>query len=299
MRYLLLFISLITFGFKSIAQELNCQVQVLSQQVAGTDRRVYEVLQTSIFEFMNNRKWTTDVFKNEERIDCSILINITSRPSTEEFVGTIQVQARRPVYKSSYNTALLNFIDEDFQIRYLENQPLDFAENTHLSNLTSILAFYANLIIGMDYDSFSLKGGTTYLQKAFAIVNNAQGTAERGWKAFDGDKNRYWLINNMMDAPFIGIREVMYSYHLKGLDEMVNNKESARAVILESFETLKKVHQVRPLSFSMQVFFNAKSDEIINIFKMAFPDEKAKVMQALELIDPTNSNKYQTIMNDF
>ena len=299
MRHLLLIISVFYFGINSFAQELNCQVTVLSSQVSGTDKRVFDVLRTAIFEFMNTKKWTNDVFKNEERIDCSILINITSRPSTDDFVGTLQVQARRPVFKSSYNSTLLNFVDDDFQIKYLENQPLDFAENSHLSNLTSILAFYANVIIGMDYDTFSTKGGTPYLQKAFAIVNNAQGASEKGWKAFESDKNRYWLINNMMDAPFIGIREAMYSYHLKGLDEMVANKDVGRAAILETLESLKKVHLVRPLSFSMRIFFNAKSDEIINIFKAAFPDEKAKVMQILELVDPTNSNKYQAIMNDF
>jgi len=280
------------------AQELNCVVQVNSDQVQGTDKRVFDVLQTAIFEFMNNKKWTNDVFKNTERIDCNLLINITSRPSTDDFVATLQVTARRPVYKASYNSPLLNFKDEDFNFKYLENQPLDFAENNHLSNLTSMLAYYAYIIIGMDYDTFSPKGGTPYLQKALAIVNNAQGASDRGWKAFDSDNNRYWLIFNMLDAPFAGIRDVMYTYHLKGMDNMVSNKEGARAAILESMETLQKVHQVRPLSFNMRIFFNAKADEIIQIFKMAYPDEKAKVMQILELIDPTNSNKYQAIMTD-
>ena len=298
MRQLLIIISFFCLSITSFSQELNCKVTIVSDQVQGTDKRIFDVLKTSIFEFMNNRKWTNDVFKNEERIDCTLFINILSR-SSDDITGTIQVQASRPVFKSSYITNLLNFKDEDFQIKYVENQPLDFAENAHLSNLTSILAYYANLIIGIDYDSFSLKGGTPYLQKAFAIVNNAQGTSEKGWKAFDGDQNRYWLINNMLDAPYIGIREAMYTYHLKGLDEMVANKEAGRTAIIESFETLKKVHQVRPLSFNMKVFFNAKYEEIINIFKIAFPDEKAKVMQILELIDPTNSNKYQTIMNDY
>ncbi len=298
MRQLLIIISFFYLSITSFSQELNCKVTIVSDQVQGTDKRIFDVLKTSIFEFMNNRKWTNDVFKNEERIDCTLFINILSR-SSDDITGTIQVQASRPVFKSSYITNLLNFKDEDFQIKYVENQPLDFAENAHLSNLTSILAYYANLIIGIDYDSFSLKGGTPYLQKAFAIVNNAQGTSEKGWKAFDGDQNRYWLINNMLDAPYIGIREAMYTYHLKGLDEMVANKEAGRTAIIESFETLKKVHQVRPLSFNMKVFFNAKYEEIINIFKIAFPDEKAKVMQILELIDPTNSNKYQTIMNDY
>lgn len=295
MRKIIVFILLIT-SFKSVlSQELNCQVQVLSGQIAGTDKRVFESMQTAIYEFMNTRKWTNETFKIEERIDCSILINITEKISADEFRATLQIQARRPVYKTSYNSALLNYNDNDVVIKYLENQPLEFVETTYSSNLTSILAFYAYLVIGMDYDSFSLNGGTPYLQKALAVVNNAQGSGNQGWKAFDSNKNRYWLINNMLDATFVSMRECMYSYHRLGLDVMAENKESGRAVIYESLENLKKVHQVKPLSFSMQVFFIAKADEIVNIFSGAFPDEKSKVVTLLNEIDPTNSNKYTKI----
>jgi hypothetical protein len=290
--FLLFFVSVIS----GVAQELNCKVQVLSQQVQGTDKRVFTTLQTAIFEFMNNKKWTNDQFKLDERIDCSILINVTERPSTDQFVATIQVQSRRPVFKSSYNSVLLNYNDNDFQFSYLENQPLEFNENQFTTNLTSVLGFYAYMIIGMDYDTFSPSGGTTYLQKAQNIVNNAQNASEPGWRAFESNKNRYWLITNMLDAPFVNIRECMYNYHRKGLDEMVTNKEGGRANLLEALESLRKVHQARPLSFAMQVFFNAKSDEIINIFSGAFADEKSKVMTLLNDIDPTNSNKYQKIM---
>jgi len=296
LRKLILIILLFSLANSVSAQELNCQVQVLSQQISGTDKRVFDALQTAIFEFLNNKKWTTETFKTEERIDCSILINITERVSTDEFKATLQVQARRPVYKSSYNSPLLNYIDNDIQFKYIENQALDFTENTYTSELTSILAFYSNLIIGMDYDTFSMNGGTTYLQKALSVVNSAQNASGKGWKAFDGDKNRYWIINNMLDASFVPMRECMYTYHRKGLDEMVNNKESGRATILESIENLKKVHEAKPLSFSLQVFFNAKSDEIINIFSGAFADEKPKALNVLTEIDPTNSNKYQKIM---
>ncbi len=281
---------------KSFSQELNCQIQVLSQQIQGTDKRVFETLQTAIFEFMNNKKWTGDAFKNSERLDCSILINVTERISTEEFKGTLQVQLRRPVFKTSYNSVLLNFNDNDIQFKYLENQPLDFTENAHLSNLTSILAYYAYLMIGLDYDSFSLNGGTPYLQKSLAIVNNAQSSSDLGWKAFDGTKNRYWIINNMLDASFVSLRECMYKYHRLGMDIMADNKETARTVIYESLEDLKKIHQIKPLSFSLQVFFTAKADEVINIYSGAFADEKAKVVNLLNEIDPTNSNKYQKIM---
>jgi hypothetical protein len=263
--------------------------------VQGTDKRVFEILQTAITEFMNNKKWTKDAFKNEERIDCSILINVTDR-ANDDFKATIQIQSRRPVYKSSYNSVLLNYNDNEFTFKYLESQSLDFSENTFSSNLTSVLAYYAYLIIGLDYDSFSLNGGTPYLQKALAVCNNAQNTSEKGWKAFESNKNRYWLINNMMDASFVPLRECMYNYHRKGLDLMSTNKESGRVVILESIESLKSVHQIKPLSFTTQVFFNAKSDELINIFSGAFSDEKSKIINTLNLIDPTNSIKYQKIM---
>ncbi len=297
MRKVFTFLFFISITHFSFAQELNCQVQVVSPQIQGTNKRVFDVLKTAIVEFMNNRKWTNDTYKNNERIDCSILINITKQIAIDDFEATIQVQSRRPVFKASYNSLLFNFNDNDFHFRYLENQPLDFTDNTYSSNLTSVLAYYAYLIIGMDYDSFSLKGGTPYLQKCLAVVNNAQGSSETGWKAFDGTKNRYWVINNMLDATFIPIREAMYKYHRLGMDVMATDKEGGRKAILASIEGLKEIHGIKPLSFSMQVFFNAKSDELINVFSGATPDEKTKILDIVNLIDPTNSNKYQKIIS--
>ena len=279
----------------AVSQELNCQVQIVSDQIAGTDKRAFDAMKTAIYEFMNNRKWTNETFKTEERIDCSILINLTEKISSDEFKGTLQIQSRRPVFKTSYNSVLLNYNDNDIKFKFQENQPLDFVESTYSSNLTSILAYYAYLVIGLDYDSFSLNGGTPYLQKCLSVVNNAQNSGEQGWKAFDSDKNRYWIINNMLDASFVSLRECMYTYHRKGLDAMADNKEAGRAVILESIQSLKKVHQIKPLSFSLQVFFIAKADEIVNIFSGGFADEKAKIVSLLNEIDPTNSNKYTKI----
>lgn len=296
MRKLILIVALFFYS-RLNAQELNCQVQVLSQQIAGSDKSAFTALQTAIYEFMNNRKWTNESFKLEERIDCSILINLTDRLGTDEYKGTFQVQSRRPIYKTSYNSVLLNFNDQDFQFKYVENQPLEYNENTFTGNLTAVLAYYAYLIIGLDYDSFALNGGTPYLQKSLAISNNAQDAAEPGWKAFESNKNRYWLINNLMDASFVPLRECYYNYHRKGLDVMVDNKEGGRTAIAESIENLKKVHGIKPLSFNMQIFFNAKSDEVINIFSGAFTDEKAKIVTILNEIDPTNANKYAKITN--
>jgi hypothetical protein len=293
----LIILFLFIFPFKINAQELNCQVQVLSQQIAGSDKSAFVALQTAIYEFMNNRKWTNESFKLEERIDCSILINLTDRIGTDEYKGTFQIQSRRPIFKTSYNSVLINFNDQDFQFKYIENQPLEYNENTFTGNLTAVLAYYAYLVIGLDYDSYALNGGTPYLQKALAISNNAQDAAEPGWKAFESNKNRYWLINNLLDASFVPLRECYYNYHRKGLDVMVDNKEGGRTAISESIENLKKVHGIKPLSFNMQVFFNAKSDEVINIFSGAFTDEKAKIVNTLNEIDPTNANKYAKITN--
>lgn len=292
------FIFLLVFvgTFQSLfSQELDCKVTVNSTQIAGTDKRVFDAMQTAIFEFMLTRKWTNETFGVQERIDCSILINITERIGADEFRATLQIQARRPVFKTSYNTALLNFNDNDIVFKYTEAQPLEFVENTYSGNLTSILAFYAYYVIGLDYDSFALNGGSPYFQKALAVVNNAQGSGYQGWKAFDSNNNRYWLINNMLDATFVSMREANYNIHRKGLDVMADNKDAGRAVILESLMELKKVHQVKPLSFSLQVFFIAKADELVNVFCGGFPDEKAKVTTLLNEIDPTNSNKYTKI----
>jgi len=277
------------------AQELKCQVQVVSQQIQGQgiDPRVFNTLQTAIFEFMNNRKWTNDNFTNIERIDCNILINLTKIPSPGSYQGTIEVQSRRPVYKSSYNSVLLNYLDNNFSFSYVENQPLTYSENTYTDNLTAILAFYAYFILGLDYDSYSLKGGTPNFQKALSIVNNVSSDVESDWTS--GDRNRYWMINNLLDATYIPLRECMYNYHRLGLDIMYEKKDEGLKVITNSIENLQKIHAIKPTSFSMQVFFNAKSEEVINIFSGAPPDIKARIVPILNRIDPTNSNKYMKI----
>lgn len=297
MRIIISFLIIFLFGTQLLAQELNCSVQVLSQQVQGTDKRVFETLRTSIFEFMNNTKWTSDAFKNDERIECSIMINISDRVSTDEFKAAIQIQSRRPIYKASYNSVLCNYNDNEFQFKYLEYQPLEFSETMSSSNLTSVLAYYAYMIIGMDYDSFSLNGGSKYFQKAQTVVNNAQNLPEKGWKAYENTKNRYWLVENMIDPVFAPLRECVYQYHLKGLDAMVENKDIGREAIIKSIELLQKVHSSKPASFNMQVFFNAKADELVNIFSQAFPEEKSKIVNILNEIDAANTTKYQKILS--
>lgn len=277
------------------AQELNCTVQVLAPQVQGTDRRVFETLKQSITEFMNNTRWTNDQFKTDERIECSMTINIQDRVSVDDFKATIQVQSRRPVYKSSYNTVMLNYLDNDFTFKYTEFQPLEFNENTFISNLTSVLGYYAFIIIGIDYDSFGLEAGTPYFQRAQTVVNNAANTPDAGWRAFEGNRNRYWLAENLSNANFKLLRQCIYTYHRKGLDIMSTNVEGGRKAIEGALESLNKVFQISPGSFLMQQFFLAKSDEVVNIFQPAPPDVKAKLVPLLNLIDPGNTSKYLKI----
>ncbi|MBL4587244.1 MAG: DUF4835 family protein [Flavobacteriales bacterium] len=278
------------------AQELNCTVTVVSPSVQNTEKRIFQTLQKDIREFMNSTKWTTDVFALEERIECSIRITVSEKIGTDKYKATLQIQSSRPTYMTSYNTVLMNVNDKDFTFTYLESQPLRFQENQHIDNLTSILAFYAYMVIGSDYDSFSLKGGDPYFQKAQQIVSNAQNEPERGWRAFDGTKNRYWLIENMLNARYDEFRGVVYKYHREGLDVMQSDVNTGRQAITDCIKPLKKIRLDQPNSYLMTVFFTSKVDELINIFKEAFPDVKTKVANDLMKMDPANANKYQAII---
>ena len=301
MRSILAFI-LFLFAVTISAQELKCNVQVLYDKVEGigsTDTHIYQTFKSSIFEFMNNTRWTKDIIQDNEKIECTILINIEQRDPDDiySFQASIQVQSRRPIYKTSYSSLLLNHKDKDFQFRYQDGDPFIYTENTFSSNITSVLAYYAYMILGYDYDSYSLNGGTSYFQKAQTIVTNVP-DGFLGWKAYEDKKipdNRYWLVDNVLSPNFSGMREAIYKYHRMGMDVMATNKENGRKTIIESYELLKKVAKNRPNSFNMQVFFNAKADEAVNIFSQAPPDEKTKVVELLSSINPTNSNKYQKI----
>ncbi len=286
----------LVYGVFVQAQEFQCAVQVTSQKIQGSNKKVFETLQTALMEFMNNQKWTNDKFSPEERIDCNILINITEMISIDEFKGSLQIQARRPVYNSNYYTVLLNHQDQDFHFRYVEFEPLVYNPNSFDSNLIAVLAYYANVVLGLDYDSFKNNGGTTYFQEAERIVNRAQGAREAGWKSFEGQRNRYWLIENILNQYHRPLRQCMYEYHRKGLDRMSDKVEEARAEILKALELTRKVHRQRPSSFFTQVFFTAKSDELVNIFSESFSMEKGRVVELLKEVDPGNSQKYEKIL---
>ncbi|MFC2176670.1 DUF4835 family protein [Bacteroidota bacterium] len=295
-RFFAFILGLFFLSTPVFAQELKCNVSVISPQIQNTEKRIFLTLQNSIREFMSSTKWTDDVFELEERIDCTILITVTEKISNDKFKATIQVSSSRPAYKTSYNSPMIKVNDKDFIFQYVENQPLRFQENQHIDNLTSTLAFYAYMIIGVDYDSFSLKGGEPFFQKALQIVNNAQNEPERGWKAFEGTKNRYWLIENMLNARYEDFRGVTYKYHREGLDLMQTDINTGRQAISDCLKPLKAIRLDQPNSYLLQSFFSAKVDELINVFKEAFPDVKTKAANELIQMDPSNANKYQAII---
>lgn len=296
-KRILIFLTLFTVSGVAFAQELNCQVSVLTPQIQASDKTIYETLQTTIREFMNNRTWTSDQFLNQERIECSMIITISERTSVDDFKANIQIQSRRPVYKTSYNSPMFNHQDNDFNFRYVQDQTLEFDEANINSNLTAVLAYYAYIIIGLDYDSFSPEGGNPYFTKAQTVVSNAQVLAERGWKAFESSRNRYWISENLLNVSFKPLRNTLYTYHRLGFDKLSEDQLNARAAITESLKDLRRVYNDKPNSFLMQVFFNAKADEIINLYSQATPDEKNQVVQVLSQIDPANSLKYQGIIS--
>jgi hypothetical protein len=246
---------------------------------------------------MNNTRWTNEQFNNQERIECSMQITINERISNDEFKGSIQIQSRRPVYKTSYYSPMLSINDESFQFRYIEFQTIEFNETGSNQSLPGILAFYAYIILGVDYDSFSSQGGSPWFQKAQTIVSNQQNSPEKGWKAFESTRNRYWLAENLNNPSFRAVRELYYNYHRKGLDTMSDKKEDSVMSIFQSLEALREVNDDKPGSYILQSLLFTKSDEIINVFSDAFPDVKAKVVNLMNELDPANGSKYQSIMN--
>jgi hypothetical protein len=283
----------------SRSQELNCNVQISAQKIQGSNRQVFITMQKDVYEFMNNTVWTNNVYSYSERIDCNVLITLNDQLSADEFRGTIQIQLSRPVFNTTYNSTILNFIDNNFQFRYVEFQPLEFDPSVHRSNLVSVLAYYAYMVLGFDYDSFSFEGGTPYFQQAEKIVSNAQNAPEPGWKPYDGsrNRNRYWLVKNILDKEYEGVRRFLYDYDISGLDLMESRIGEARTNMVESLKLIQEVFRKKPDPFMyyLQLVIDAKSDEFVNVFSESFPEEKSRVIQILTEIDPANKTKYEKI----
>ena len=286
---------LLSLNFLS-AQEVLCNVRVIPKNdIPISDRQKLQTLQKSVREFINNKKWTNEVFKDEERIEFNISFNVTEKLSTDRYKGTLQLQYSRPIFNSSYYSPILNYLDSEVEFDYIETQPLDYNENTHTSNLSALLSFYTYIIIGLDYSTFSNNGGSIYFQKAKRIVENAQSAPENGWKAFESNKNRYWIAEELLDAKYSIFHSVLYKYHRNGLDIMYEDNDKGRGYVTESIEDLRKLKQINPTAFILQLFFNSKSDEISKIYVEAFQDEKNRIYKLLSEIDPGNLNKYGKI----
>lgn len=287
--------------FSLRAQELNCQVTVITDngiEVNTNDREIIDQLKQTVFELMNNTQWTKDKFKIEERINCNLQIQITSIPSSGNFIGSIQVQSTRPALNSSYNTTIFNFKDDDVQFSFNRNALLVYAPNQFRDNLTSILAFYAYFIIGMDYDSFSLKGGTPYFTEAQNIVSLAQSFSGSGWKSNEtGRRNRYWLVDNILQQLFEPLRECNYEYHRLGVDKLYSDLTLARKNIMNALNKLNRVSATRPNSVNLLNFVQAKSQELKNLFDDAEVKEKNDLIALMSRIDPANASKYETLLN--
>jgi len=296
MKYLIILLWVLT-GLNGYAQDLNCRVEILSPQIQSAEKnRVFENLKKDITNFMNNRKWCDDRLQNTERIECAIIMTIGSWDGSSKYQATAQVQSTRPVFGSSFTTTVLNNNDKEWSFTYVEGQPLDFSETGINQELPSLLAFYANLVVGMDYDTFSLQGGTPYFLKAQNVINQSQSSSNTGWRAYDGIRNRYWIIENLL-APEMGtFREGIYVYHRKGLDQMSLNLDKGRSEIASIFPGLKEAVSARPNTMLAQIFFQSKVDELVNIFSRSQDaQQRSTVATALQDIDPANGNKYQQI----
>lgn len=294
MKYLFFF-GLFMFTQAVYSQDLNARVQILAPQLANSNKRVLDILEASIRDFLNDKRWSADALQPQERIDCNFVITITDWDGSSNFKAEAQIQSNRPIFNSSYSSTLLNISDKDFDFTYSEGQPLDFSEQNYISNLSSLLAFYAYIITGMDYDTFSKFGGTPYFEKAQTVLNNAQTAPNGGWKAFENLRNRFWLIENLTNKSYNPIRESLYIYHREGLDVMAENQSKGRKAVLSVIPQLQKIDKQKQGSILNQIFFTAKADEIINILGAAEPQEKIKAYNALSVIDPANSLKYESL----
>lgn len=299
MKVFKVFFMMWMFAAITSAQELNCNLQINSSQIQIANKQVFETLQKDLNDFMNNRHWTSGIYAVGERIDCNFMITIQSY-ADNVFTTELQIQARRPVYNTSYNTSTFNFKDEQFNFTYVEYDPIEINTTTYESNLTAVLAYYAYIIIGLDLDSYSKLGGTECFRQAENIVNLMQSKSDQnesaGWKAFESNRNRYALINNLMDERFRKYREFFYVYHRQGLDEMSMNVANARAKIAEGLPVLREINRMQPSAVAIQTFLDSKNDEIINIFsKKGTAKEKNDVYEIMTDVNPTLTSRYETI----
>lgn len=301
MSKFVLFLVLLGIAGVSFGQELQARVNVVSSRVgSGVDRKVFQTLQTALNDFVNNRKWTNDNFKPTEKIECSFLLNVESTGEPNVYTATLTVQSARPVYHSTYNSPLVNYIDNDVVFKYSEFEQLQFNENRVAgtdalqANLTAVIAYWINMILGFDYDSFSPGGGKPFFQRAQNIVNTApEGRIITGWKAFDGTRNRYWLMENLTNSRYNLFHDIIYSYYRGGMDKMAEDAAAARSQIINTLSLMNTFQSENPNTMILPFFMQAKTQEMIGIFSKASPPEKARALDLLSKIDVTNTNQYR------
>lgn len=275
-------------------QELLCTVEINTSSIEGTNKSVFEALQEAISDYFNETKWTNTVFSANERIDCRFFLTVKEY-TNDRIKGEIQVQLSRPVYNSTYTTTLLNFKDTKVEFDYREGEPLVYNENTWSNNLTGILDFYAYLFLALDFDSFSPDGGQPYFDKAASVVQQAQSSGEVGWRTFEDTKNRSAVLNSFTDGNTSVIRDLLYQYHRKGLDEMVTSPDKGRATITESLNAIKTIYENAPMSVALSLFRDSKLDELVNIYSKASQSERDEVYEILQPIYPTDRDRLNKI----
>lgn len=293
MKRLLILICLIGSVMIGFSQEIKCDVAVMAPTLKSdpANTEIIEALKSSVYEFVNSKKWTEDIYGDEEKIDMSILINIKTREASS-FSGTIQISSSRPVYNSDYQTRLFNFVDEQFTFDYNRGEALLFTPDRQQSNLSDVVAFYVYMVLGYDYDSFSPKGGTKYFMKAQQIVGRNQSANSPGWKPIDGKKNRFTLVDNVLNNAFANLRSCYYSYHRKGFDQLYSNNETGVEEVIKSIESLQIIHKTQPNSINVQIFFSAKADEIVAMFSDMDVQTQNRVYNVVSKLDPGNISKY-------
>lgn len=283
------------------AQELQARITVNSSRVStASNKKIFQTLQNALTTFLNNRKWTNESFQPNEKIVCNFLLNISDAYENNLYKASLTVQAARPVYNTSYETPLVNYLDDAVTFRYVEFQNLEFNESRvggadpATSNLTAVLAYYVYIIMGLDFDSFSLRGGDPFYQRAMAIVNNAPESRDiSGWKAFDGLRNRYWLVENLTNNRYTQVHDAIYSYYRLGMDNMYEKENEARAAIINGLSMLNTLNNDIPNTMIVQFFFQGKSNELTRVFKKATPEEKQRARDMLAKLDITNANTYK------
>ncbi|MBS1681737.1 MAG: DUF4835 family protein [Bacteroidetes bacterium] len=292
-----IFFSLIAVSCSAFAQELNCKVTVNADQIQTSDRSVFKDMERGLAAFLNSRKWTSDTYKQYEKINCSIFLNISRMPSIGSFVANAQFTVARPVYGTNYETVLLNFADREFEFEYYESQPMEYNDNAYINNLTSMLAFYAYTILAVDYDSFSEMGGNPYVQKMLTVVNNAQSSNRPGWDALGSTRSRYALLESMNNPQQADIRKGMYKYYRLALDTYQTNPAQSQEQILDVLKSIKKVWGIYPTSVLVSSFFDAKFNELTNIFSESSLNVKREAYDLLTSIDPKRT-VYQKIIGN-